>query len=184
MTTPTEKKEFCKSESERFYQIGKDYFVKKRGLPESQFPPLRVDFFNGSSCAGLASGKLRENWVSYNTDFMNLEDGWEHISSKTIAHEVAHRIDCLVHGGYRTGKSGRRLLHDHVWKVIMERILGVKAQRCHNINIQSLKKKTQKTFKAVASCGCEFDLTSVRANRMKRGVVYDCGKHKKRLKLV
>lgn len=144
---------------------------------------IEVKFFNKGASAGKASGTLNNNYVMYNTSLMSLEDGWKHISSRTIAHEVAHRIDCIVHKGYRS-KNGRRKIRDSVWRAIMQEVLGVKASRCHSIKIPNKLRKRQKRFKAVASCGCEFSITPTTANKMKKGIRYSCAEHGRVLSLV
>ena len=81
---------------------------------------------------------------------------------ETVTHEVAHAIDWVVNR-----KSG----HSKTWKDIMVRF-GAKPNRLHSYNVDKCRVVKAKY---VYECDCtKHNLTSIRHNRAKKGVVYRC----------
>ena len=111
--------------------------------------------------------------VDYNLAAYNVEGGIEHLINHTVPHEVAHIVQ------YNNPKWTRdrsiNTPHGHYWKLVMEQF-GVEADRCHDLPLPNARQK--KTFKY--TCGCrEFDLTSIRHNRIVSGKkTYSCKKCK------
>lgn len=84
---------------------------------------------------------------------------------QVVGHEVAHLIAWEVYGDNIKP-------HGPHWKTVMVRF-GLEPKRCHSYACQKARKVKRYPF----TCGCQtFQLTSVRANRIKRGYEYRCGK--------
>ena len=84
---------------------------------------------------------------------------------QTVPHEFAHLV---AHK-----KFGRRIKpHGHEWRSVMI-ALGAKPSRTHNFAVSPTRKLRRYMFQ----CNChdkKHELTSIRYNRIKRGVIYYC----------
>ena len=85
----------------------------------------------------------------------------------TIPHEVAH---CVVYRAY----EGRKQPHGAEWKRVMVEF-GVKPERCHSYSTRNASRL--KIFDYQCDCK-DWEFTSIRHNRVKKGVKYTCPKCK------
>ena len=99
-------------------------------------------------------------------------ENFERYLSQTIPHEVSHLASYKIHG-IRHGRG-----HGKAWKHMMEIVLGVKADRCHNMNVTNSMVRNTRKFNY--TCGC-FDKHYVGVKVHKKaqsGYKYICGKCK------
>jgi SprT protein len=139
--------------------------LKLRGRCAGQFTYKQIDRFGD----WVKEKKLRFNLDLYRHNEKEFHD-------HTIPHEVAHYIQHEVYGYGKNIKP-----HGKEWKYVMQTVLGVKATRCHSMDISV--SKTRKTFDY--KCGCQtYQLTSIRHNKIRKGTTYSCKKCRQQLKLV
>jgi SprT protein len=86
-----------------------------------------------------------------------------------IVHEVAHYVTHELYPGSKP--------HGKEWKGVM-RSLGKEPERCHAYKVTPARKL--KTFKYKCDC-MEYELTSIRHNKILKGHYYTCQKCKSRL---
>lgn len=92
--------------------------------------------------------------------------------NKILIHEIAHHIAYLLHGK-------KIKPHGTEWKNICKK-LGYEPEVYHNLPVQ--KSRELRRFKY--RCGCSNHLiTSIRHNRIQKGIAYFCKKCKKRLEI-
>jgi SprT protein len=85
--------------------------------------------------------------------------------SQTLPHEVAHLVARSLHG-----KSIRP--HGLEWKAIMH-FFGADTLRCHSYATENIPVRRLRRFPY--ACGCrQHQLTSIRHNRIQKGLTYRC----------
>lgn len=137
--------------------------MTNRGLPE---PGLRFDL-RGRSAGQMRIDASGRATIRYNPALL-LRHG-EDFLKRTVPHEVAHYLAFVHHGrGIRP--------HGPEWQE-MVRALGGVPDRCHAYDVAGLSVRTTRRFPYHCQCG-DHQLSSVRHNRIIRGVCYlcrDCG---------
>ena len=120
-----------------------------------------VSFDLGGQSAGQAN--YRTNRIRLNRQL--LEKYTTEFVVQTVPHEFAHLV---AHK-----KFGRRIKpHGHEWRSVMI-ALGAKPSRTHNFAVSPTRKLRRYMFQ----CNChdkKHELTSIRYNRIRRGVIYYC----------
>ena len=139
---------------------------------EFNITPLRptIEFnIRGRSTGGRAW--RFENRIQFNLDWARYD--FNVYAETTIPHELAHLYTYIIFND-----SG----HGRVWKKVMLSV-GLNPDRTNgNFGGVEPARKVKKYLYSLP-CGCEFELSSVRHNKIKRGIGYTCGKHKTTLKL-
>lgn len=108
--------------------------------------------------------------LNLNFNLFIADTNWDEFLATTVPHEVAHH--CA--NEYINGDAG----HGRAWSMAMS-VMGIEARRCHNYDIANLPNRVQ------AKCGCmTHNITKTRANKMKRGHGYGCGRCGQPLELV
>jgi predicted SprT family Zn-dependent metalloprotease len=117
----------------------------------------------------------RDNSITLNQDLC-IPKYWNEMVNDTLPHEVAHIVAAKVfiakgHSVFYDSKRGRG--HGSMWKECM-RVLGLKPNRCGDIDDETTEKITQRKVsrKYVYGCGCngrEHVLTSILHNRITAG---------------
>lgn len=100
----------------------------------------------------------------YNIEFSvdAIQKEWNDMIGDTIPHEMAHIVDCFVHGRPQQPHGPR-------WKSIARR-LGCTGKRTHNYNVEKARKTKQ--FQYEATCGSKVFLGTGRHNKIQRGYTY------------
>lgn len=128
----------------------------------AKYPPPRWNFAKLGKVAGRAfdSHRIELNEILYNENKNDFHAG-------TIPHEVAH---CVVYRLYTDHKAP----HGKEWKKVMI-AFGIEPETYHNYSIRNASRlKIYDYF-----CECQdWQFTSIRHNRVKKGVVYTCPKCK------
>lgn len=153
---------------------GKREFIAKvrecQALARQRFPDfnlmdedLPIVFVARGNAAGMAKWRKSRDGMQFNIEFSidAIQKDWDDMVNDTIQHEMAHIVDYAIHG--------RSNHHNHVWKRIAHR-LGCTGKTTHNIAVQ--KARRSKKYVYVASCGREFEASSVRHKRIQSGRVY------------
>ena len=130
-------------------------------LTDEQLP---IVFVAKGRNAGMARWKRNfDGSMTYNVEF-NIEaitNHWDDMTEDTIAHEMAHIVDFVIHGK----NNGHNLL----WKRIARK-LGCSGERTHNYEVTKARRTTKHIY--VASCGTEVKLGTQRHNKVRRGSMY------------
>lgn len=130
-----------------------------RTLPK---PLVRFDL-RGQSAGQVRIDGSGRGTIRYNAALL-LRHG-ETFLARTVPHEVAHYVAFFHHGrGIRP--------HGHEWQHWV-RLLGGEAERCHNYDTDGLRTRQTRWFTYHCRCG-NHQLSSVRHNRVSRGVHYLC----------
>lgn len=114
--------------------------------------------------AGRTAGYAHSyyNYIRLNADLL-VRYG-ERFIERTVVHEMAHIITGWVYGHDVAP-------HGEEWKHVMRRLGAKDISRCHRYKT----KPVRKVKRYAASCACSpHQLSSVRVNKMKKGVVYRC----------
>lgn len=121
----------------------------------------------GFDLRGTAAGQVRidrQHWqIRYNA--LLLEQNAERFLQRTVPHEVAHLVTYQLYG--------RRVRpHGREWRGVM-RDFGADPTRCHSFDTRLSRVRHLRTFHY--RCACQrHELTSIRHNRIQRGMVYLC----------
>jgi len=119
------------------------------------FPLPPVDF----KLKGFVAGKGGADILKFNLDIAS--QNLEHFLVTTVPHEMAHVLQMRA---YPRSKP-----HGTEWTHFCKVLTGKPLPRCHSYEVVSTR-LTQKV-----SCNCkEWQFTSVRLRRMKRGARYTC----------
>ena len=132
-----------------------DFYIE--GLEDRgySFPMPPVDF----KLKGFVAGKGGANILKFNLDIAS--QNLEHFLVTTVPHEMAHVLQMRT---YPRSKP-----HGTEWTHFCRVLTGKALPRCHSYAVTS-SRPTQKVF-----CLCkEWQFTSVRVARMKRGARYTC----------
>ena len=135
---------------------------KAEGLFGVSIVPV-ISFDLRGQAAGQAN--YRENKIRFNRQL--LEKYTTEFVDQTVPHEFAHLV------AYQ--KFGRRIRpHGAEWKKVME-AFGVDPARTHNFDVSPTRRL--KRFHYRCHCpGSDYQLSSIRHNRILRGRVYLCRK--------
>jgi SprT protein len=127
-------------------------------------PPVEIRFDLRGTAAGMVLFPHRNPPViRYNP--ILLQHNQQDFLTQTLPHEVAHLIARTLHG-----KAIRP--HGHEWKTIMQ-FFGADSLRCHNYATENIPVKKLRRF--AYACGCQqHQLTTIRHNRIKKGLTYRC----------
>ncbi len=118
---------------------------------------------------GMAAGQAnyRENKIRLNREL--LEKYENDFIEQTVPHEYAHLVAYQKFGG-------RIRPHGKEWRSVMQ-ALGAEPRRTHNYQVSPAR--TCRRFLYQCNCpGKDYQLTSIRHNRIKRGSHYFCSKCK------
>ena len=122
---------------------------------------------------GKAAGQANylKNKIRFNRDL--LEKFTDEFVSQTVPHEFAHLV--------AYAKFGRRIKpHGTEWQSVMV-ALGVKPVRTHNFEV--IPARRLKRFPYQCDCpGLLHELSTIRHNRIQRGILYICKKCGKALR--
>lgn len=114
-----------------------------------------------------------ENKIELNTNYLNSTD-WENFLDDTPLHELAHAISYQLYGDRG---------HKHTWKNVSY-ALGLGGNRCHHFSRPINPKNTRVRKRYSAHCSCmEHIITSIKYNRIQKGLNYICKKCRTRLVL-
>lgn len=131
----------------------------------------------GFDLRGTAAGQVRierRQWrIRYNA--VLLEQHTQRFLKRTVPHEVAHLVAYQLHGP-------RIRPHGREWKAIMVHF-GADASRCHDFDTRDSRVRRLRQF--VYQCACQrHTLSSIRHNRIERGMTYLCRKCQRPLTLL
>lgn len=125
-------------------------------------PQIRFDL------RGVSAGQLRVDHrghciIRYHPALL-LRHGDDFLR-RTVPHETAHFLVYRLHGhGVRP--------HGPEWQAVM-RHLGADPERCHDYDVDGLAARRTRYF--LYHCDCnEHQLSSIRHNKVRRGVSYSC----------
>ena len=134
---------------------------KARMVYGKDIPMPNIKFSNRMT---TTAGKWQRKNYQYNVVFSLpiMDNNDTHaFCEDTVIHEIAHHVDYIAHGS--TG-------HNQRFYGVM-RMLGHKnPTRCHSFEVQRRKTKTHKYV--CRGCGQIMELSTVRHNRVLRGVRY------------
>ena len=116
-----------------------------------------------------------ENVITLNSNYLKSKS-WKEFLDDTPLHELAHAIAWQLFD--ETG-------HKQTWKNVCYQ-LGLNGNRCHSFEkpegVKAIKRQRQKY---TVGCSCsKYVITSVRYNRMLKGVDYFCRKCKEKVELI
>lgn len=113
---------------------------------------------------GLTAGRMSNRGVmDLNAELF--KRNFDDFLVNTIGHEFAHHI-CFVHW------PNCEMAHGPEWKHVMT-LLGLDPVRCHNYDVSEVKTREYNKFQYVCPvCGEHQILTSVRHNKVKKGLNY------------
>ena len=132
-----------------------EFYIKGLQNKGYSFAMPSLDF----KLKGFVAGRGGANILKFNLDIAS--QNLEHFLVTTVPHEMAH---VLQRRAYPRSKP-----HGTEWVHFCKVLTGKPLPRCHNYEVVSAR-TTQKV-----SCNCrEYQFTSVRLGRMKRGVRYTC----------
>lgn len=140
----------------------REYILKAERIYGRRFLLPRIEFGIRGETAGRAFYK---SWrIELNTQLF--QENQNVFITRTIPHEVAHLISYALYGNEGMGHKTR-------WKSVM-RALGVQdATRCHKYATTSARIVKRK-YHYVCNCHVPHILTSIKHNRIRRGVKYRC----------
>ena len=136
---------------------------EKNGCPELA-SQVTVNWSNRmTSAKGYAFYKENRIQLSSKLFALDSQEGNE----ATVVHEVCHLI-----ARYRNPKCKPHGTH---WKIAM-RNAGYSPERCHNVDIQSVRRKVVRHFYVCPNCGKEYGLTTFKHHKVQLGYrSYACG---------
>lgn len=121
---------------------------------------IDLNFDKKGTTAGTASW-YRDG--SYSLDF-NLELAMlnqQETLNQTVPHEVSHILDYWMHPG-GMGSSH----HGDNWKYIMAFVYGLRPDRCHSMDVSSVKRVEPRIHKlGCSSCGKNYWITTRQHNK-------------------
>ncbi len=131
MLTTTEYQEIA-DKVHHYYELAKKQWVTQ--LAHWKRPSWNTNLTGTTAgMAHLYKNHIRLNPILYKRD--------NHVRDSTIGHEIAHLVAFIVYKDHGHGPG---------WKHVMN-VFGLKAERCHSIPCQDLKRKfTYYTYK----CSC------------------------------
>ncbi|MDP6035916.1 MAG: SprT-like domain-containing protein [Verrucomicrobiota bacterium] len=134
-----------------------------------EFYGVEIDPDISFDLRGMAAGQAnyRENKIRLNREL--LEKYENDFIEQTVPHEYAHLVAYQKFGG-------RIRPHGKEWRSVMQ-ALGAEPRRTHNYQVSPAR--TCRRFLYQCNCpGKDYQLTSIRHNRIKRGSHYFCSKCK------
>jgi SprT protein len=156
----TELKAKCVDKINQVYAQAQEHYSTSFPLPTIEFSEQLT------STAGKAY--FGRNHIKLSTKLLKLNG--EAFVNDTPGHEAAHLISFKLYGRQGTGHGAR-------WSSVM-RAIGQTPTRCHSLITP------EKTNTVSASCSCTtHQISTIRANRMRRGMTYVCRNCKTQLTL-
>ncbi len=135
-------------------------------LPMSCF--VKIELGIRGACAGRAY--YSQNKIKLNEQlFRENEDDF---IRNTIPHEVAHLISFALHGANGRG-------HGRHWREVMRKLGVEDSARCHFYHTTPARKV--RFFPMSCACASGCNVSSIVANRIKRGYAYRCKRCKQTL---
>jgi len=128
---------------------------------------VRIEPVISFDLKGQAAGQAnyRENKIRFNRQLLEKYAG--EFVDQTVPHEFAHLV------AYQ--KFGRRIRpHGMEWKRVME-AFGVTPTRTHNFDVSPTRRLKRFHYRCHCS-GSDYQLSSIRHNRIQRGRIYLCRK--------
>jgi predicted SprT family Zn-dependent metalloprotease len=125
-------------------------------------PAIHVSFDLRGARLANASRRNGQLFMNFNPLVIKDDKGWEHISTNTIPHEMAHLV-CYVAPHY-----GRN--HDNGWKRVC-RLLGGNGQSRAPLNMD-LRTRKERQYAYIATCKTVVTVTQTRHNRILKGASY------------
>jgi len=155
-------------------KIKECFAIAQRRWPGETFRFPTVRFDKRGTTAGTANGIKWE----LNFNMILLNENVEHFIAQTVPHEVAHLIDHQIYDSHaprydHIGRRKKRSVHGRTWKMIMT-ILGVPADRCHNMdvsNARAARRKTEKFDYKCTGCNTVLSMGKIRHNKQQAGKV-------------
>lgn len=153
---PEQQEQIVSATEACLYQIGV--------LMERTFDPIPVHFDLKGRAAGMYKVKGSQRMIRYNP-YIFAHYFSENLSA-TVPHEVAHYVVDVMYGMRNTQPHGEE------WKNIMA-LLNADASVTCNFNLENIPTKKYRRFDY--SCSCRtHQLTSIRHNRILKGMRYLC----------
>lgn len=121
-------------------------------------PHIDIRFDLRGRAAGQAGARGWNYWMRFNKDMM-LNQGWDHLITDTVPHELAHII-CFANGTDRG--------HGYNWKRTCQS-LGGSGERCHSEAVTYAKGRT---FVYTTSTGHTVNLSETKHRRIQQGAGY------------
>ena len=165
MHVPVELRAKVESEVKRYVGLAVKAFGKHYNVPLVKFD-LR------GRTAGVAMGT---HTVNFNP-ILFMENQAEYFG-ETIAHEVAHCIDCANGDNNRiepwnifmNRRRSKRSIHGPTWKHIMRNVFGVEPERTHDMDTTNAAVRTKTKYEyQCLSCKKSLFVSSVRHNKQRR----------------
>jgi SprT protein len=127
-------------------------------------PSVEIRFDLRGTAAGMVLfPQSRAPVIRYNP--ILLQHNRQDFLSQTLPHEVAHLIARTLYG-----KAIRP--HGNEWKSVMQ-FFGANGLRCHNYTTENIPVRKLRRFPY--TCGCQqHQLTTIRHNRIQKGLTYRC----------
>lgn len=123
--------------------------------------------------AGWAYAKL--NTIKLNRDLL-LKYG-EQFINRTVVHEMAHRFVYFYYTNHYNYQFKKATPHGKEWKDMMI-MLGINdPQRCHSYEVVGSMRKQQRHH-YTCLCGCQFQLSTTKHNKINKGQKRICRKCK------
>jgi len=122
------------------------------------FPRPRIRCDIRGQAAGMAYPQT--NRLRFNPYF--LRHAPHPFLREVIPHEIAHLLAYTLHGKVRP--------HGREWQRLMHEVFTIAPRRTHDFSLEALPAQRH-----AYRCGCsEHQLTTIRHNRIQRGVEYRC----------
>lgn len=106
-----------------------------------EFPVPSIRFDLRGTTAGTANAFF--NWLNFNVQMAI--DNEDDFFNDAVPHELSH----IIAVKYFNCRAG----HNREWRYIMEKVFGVRANRCHNMNVENCR--VRRTFVYRYRCKCE-----------------------------
>ena len=136
----------------------KEIILKGNRLLCMELPHVEIKFDLRGTNAGQASIKDDDLSMRFNRDMM-MNEGWDHLYSETIPHEIAHIFFMA---------ERKNVGHNKEWKRLCV-ALGGSGERCHNERVVYARGKT---YEYVALCGTKVQVSQIRHKKIQRGFSY------------
>lgn len=162
-----------------------DKAQKRFGIEKVKAIP-QIRYETKGRAAGLACWNHGKPYININPILLN--ENVEQMVTQTVPHEVAHIVVFEMYGdsALRTGWGKRRTVapHGYEWQQVM-RVFGLNPDRCHNMDVSSIKKLKKSYVEYVYKCSCKQHIVSSIVNkRITNGKNYRCRECGNRLEYV
>jgi SprT protein len=141
----------------------------------TDMPTPFLDF----SLRGTMGGAYSPAKHTVKVNLVLLSENFEDYLEQTIPHELAHGFVRHKWGNSYRGRVVRS--HGREWKSVM-RALGKEPTRCHSYDVDNARvRRVAKQYRYACACQ-EFELTSIRHNRIRDAKTYSCKRCRQPLK--